>query len=62
MAISTFGSERGIIFLILTWFVSLILLEKKKDIFNKRNLVQSFRFHPTLIVFYLKEFQFYNKF
>ena len=39
-------------------------VEKRKDIFGKRNVVESFRFHPTptLILFHLKECQFYNKF
>ena len=32
-----------------------MLLEKKrKDIFAGRDVVESFRFHPTLILFYLK--------
>ena len=32
--------------------------EKRKDIFGGRDVVESFRFHPTLISFYLKECQF----
>ena len=36
--------------------------EKRKDIFGKRNVMESFRFHPTLILLYLKECQFYTKF
>ena len=33
-----------------------------KDIFGKENVMESFRFHPTLILLYLKQCQFYNKF
>ena len=29
---------------------------------NKKNVIESFRFHPTLILLYLKACQFYNKF
>ena len=29
--------------------------KKRKDVFGKRNVVESFRFHPTLILLYLKE-------
>ena len=29
--------------------------EKRKDIFGKRNVMESFRFHSTLILLYLKE-------
>ena len=29
--------------------------EKWKDVFGKRNVMESFRFHPTLILLYLKE-------
>ena len=36
--------------------------EKSKDVFGKRNVMELFRFHPTLILLYLKECQFYNKF
>ena len=32
-----------------------ILLEKRKVIFGKRNVMASFKFHPTLILLYLKE-------
>ena len=28
---------------------------KQSMLFGKRNVVESFRFHPTLILFYLKE-------
>ena len=35
--------------------------EKRKDVFDKRNVTESFRFHPTLILLYLKECQFYIK-
>ena len=32
--------------------------EKTKDTFRKRNVIESFRFHPTLILLYLKECNF----
>ena len=35
---------------------------ERRDIFGRRGVVESFRFHPTLILFYLKECQFYNKY
>ena len=35
--------------------------KKRNDIFDKSNMVESFRFHPTLILLYLKECQFYTK-
>ena len=35
--------------------------EERKDIFGGRDVMQSFRFHPTLVLFYLKECQFYDK-
>ena len=35
--------------------------EKRKDIFGGRDVVESFRFHPTFILFYFKECQFDNK-
>ena len=38
------------------------LAEKRNDIFGKGNLVESFRFHPILILLYLKQCQFYNTF
>ena len=34
----------------------------RKDIFGRRNVVESFRFHPTLIVLFLKQIEFYYKF
>ena len=33
-----------------------------KDIFGRRDVVESFRFHPTLIVLFLKQIEFYYKF
>ena len=36
--------------------------EERKDIFGKGNVVEAFRFHLTLILFHLKECQFYQKF
>ena len=35
---------------------------ERKDIFDRRDVVESFRFHPTLIVLFLKQIKFYNKF
>ena len=35
---------------------------KRKDIFGRRDVVESFRCHPTLIVLYLKQIKFYYKF
>ena len=32
--------------------------EKRKDIFGERNVMESFRFHLTLILLYLKECEF----
>ena len=36
--------------------------EKRKEIFGGRTVVESFNFHPTLILCYLKACQFYNTF
>ena len=33
-----------------------------KDIFGRRDVVESFRFHPTLFVLFLKQIEFYYKF
>ena len=33
--------------------------EKRTDVFGKRNVMESFRFHPTLILLYIKECQFF---
>ena len=33
-----------------------------KDVFGKRNVMESFNFHPTLILLYLNKCPFYNKF
>ena len=35
---------------------------ERKDIFGRRDMVRSFRFHPTLIVLFLKQIEFYYKF
>ena len=35
---------------------------ERKDIFGRRDVVESFRFHPTLIVLFLKQIEFYYKF
>ena len=36
--------------------------QERKDIFGRRDVVESFRFHPTLIVLFLKQILFYYKF
>ena len=36
--------------------------EERKDIFGRRDVVESFRFHSTLIVMFLKQIEFYYKF
>ena len=36
--------------------------QERKDIFGRRDVVESFRFHPTLIVLFLKQTEFYYKF
>ena len=36
--------------------------QDRKDIFGRRDVVESFRFHPTLIVLLLKQIEFYYKF
>ena len=45
-----------------TFWWSAIVAEKRNDIFGRRNVVESFRFHPILILFYLKECHFYHTF
>ena len=42
----------------------MILLKKGKIyiLFGRRDVVESFRFHPTLIVLFLKQIEFYYKF
>ena len=35
---------------------------ERKDIFDRRDVVESFRFHPTVIVLFLKQIEFYFKF
>ena len=35
--------------------VQIILLNERRDIFGRRDVVESFRFHPTLIVLFLKQ-------
>ena len=36
--------------------------QERKDIFGRRDVVESFRFHLTLIVLFLKQIEFYYKF
>ena len=36
--------------------------QERKYIFGRRDVVESFRFHPTLIVLFLKQIEFYYKF
>ena len=36
--------------------------QERKDIFGRRDVVESFRFQPTLIVLFLKQIEFYYKF
>ena len=36
--------------------------QERKDIFGRRDVVESFRFQPTLIVLFLKQIQFYYTF
>ena len=36
--------------------------QERKDIFGRRDVVESYRFHPTLIVLFLKQIEFYYKF
>ena len=36
--------------------------QERKDIFGRRDEVESFRFQPTLIVLFLKQIEFYYKF
>ena len=36
--------------------------QERKDIFGRRDVVESFRFHPTLILLFLKQIEFYYKF
>ena len=36
--------------------------QERKDIFVRRDVVESFRLHPTLIVLFLKQIEFYYKF
>ena len=35
---------------------------ERKDIFRRRDVMESFRFYPTLIVLFLKQIEFYYKF
>ena len=37
-------------------------VQERKDIFGRRDVVESFRLHPTLIVLFLKQIEFYYKF
>ena len=36
--------------------------QERKDIFGRRDVLESFRFHPTLIVLFLKQIELYYKF
>ena len=36
--------------------------QERKDIFGRRDVVESFRCHPTLIVLFLKQIELYYKF
>ena len=36
--------------------------QERKDIFGRRDVVESFRVHPTLIVLFLKQIELYYKF
>ena len=36
--------------------------QESKDIFGRRDVVESFRFQPTLIVLFLKQIKFYYTF
>ena len=36
--------------------------EKGKDIFSGKDVVELFRFYPTLVLLYLEECKFYTKF
>ena len=42
--------------------VNEVLFKKGRDIFDTRDVVESRRFHPTLIVIFLKETKFYHNF
>ena len=35
--------------------------QERKDVFGRRDVVESFRFHPTLILLFLKQIEFYYK-
>ena len=35
---------------------------ERKDIFGRRDVVESFRFQPTLILLFIKQIEFYYKF
>ena len=36
--------------------------QERKYIFGRRDVLESFRFHPTLILLFLKQIEFYCKF
>ena len=38
------------------------IAQERKDIFGRRDVVISFRFHPTLIMLFIKQIEFYYKF
>ena len=39
-----------------------LLNQERKGIFGRRDVVESLRFHPTLIVIFLKQTEFYSNF
>ena len=49
---------------VLSIFIFTISLcnQERKDIFGRRDMVESLRFHPTLILLFLKQTVFYSKF
>ena len=56
------NSIREPLVLLLGLFISFAEKRKHIGLFGGRDVVESSRFHPTLMLFYLKECQFYNKF
>ena len=37
-------------------------VKKRKYIFGRRDVMESFKFHATLVLIFLKQYQFYRKF
>ena len=61
----------GYLHIVYTWCILTvrhILVEcnhfarERKDIFGRRDVVESLRFHPTLIVIFFKQIEFYSNF